>query len=103
MNFSLFIHVTPLPPVVTILRPKERHLAWILAAHVSRSYPSFFFYDLSISAESFGASGYRISRYTHMKPERVLMNPGPWDIDHLFKVFKSTLGAGLEPARMSFS
>ncbi len=56
-----------------------------------------------VTGQCFGASGYRISRYTHMKPERVLMNPGPWDIDHLFKVFKSTLGAGLEPARMSFS
>jgi hypothetical protein len=38
-----------------------------------------------------------------MKPDRVLMAPGPWDIDHLFKIFKSTLGAGLEPARMFLS
>ncbi|HXD90249.1 MAG TPA: SDR family oxidoreductase [Candidatus Binataceae bacterium] len=56
-----------------------------------------------VTGQCFGASGYRISRYTHMKPERVLMNSGPWDIDHLFKVFKATLGTGLEPARMSFS
>ena len=56
-----------------------------------------------VNGQCFGASGYRISRYTHMKPDRVLMSPGPWDIDHLFKVFKGTLGAGLEPPRMFFS
>jgi NAD(P)-dependent dehydrogenase (short-subunit alcohol dehydrogenase family) len=53
-----------------------------------------------VTGQCFGASGYRISRYTHMKPDRVLMSPGPWDIDQLFKIFKSTLGTGLEPARM---
>jgi NAD(P)-dependent dehydrogenase (short-subunit alcohol dehydrogenase family) len=56
-----------------------------------------------VTGQCFGASGYRISRYTHMKPERILMSPGPWDIDQLFKVFKSTLGSGMEPPRMSFS
>jgi NAD(P)-dependent dehydrogenase (short-subunit alcohol dehydrogenase family) len=54
----------------------------------------------NVTGQCFGASGYRITRYTHMHPDRVLMNEGPWDIDHLFKVFKSTLGVGLEPARM---
>jgi NAD(P)-dependent dehydrogenase (short-subunit alcohol dehydrogenase family) len=53
-----------------------------------------------VTGQCFGASGYRISRYTHMKPDRVLMGTGRWDIDQLFKVFKSTLGQGLEPARM---
>jgi NAD(P)-dependent dehydrogenase (short-subunit alcohol dehydrogenase family) len=53
-----------------------------------------------VTGQCFGASGYRISRYTHMKPDRVLMSPGPWEIDQLFKIFKSTLGTGLEPARM---
>jgi NAD(P)-dependent dehydrogenase (short-subunit alcohol dehydrogenase family) len=53
-----------------------------------------------VTGQCFGASGYRITRYTHMHPDRVLVNQGPWDIDQLFKVFKSTLGVGLEPARM---
>ncbi len=56
-----------------------------------------------VTGQCFGASGYRISRYTHMKPDRVLMNQGPWDIDQLFKVFKATLGGGLEPARMQLA
>ncbi len=56
-----------------------------------------------VTGQCFGASGYKISRYTHMKPDRVLMNQGPWDIDQLFKIFKATLGVGLEPARMFFS
>jgi len=54
----------------------------------------------NVNGQCFGASGYRITRYTHMAPDRVLMNQGPWDIDHLFKVFKATLGVGLEPPRM---
>jgi NAD(P)-dependent dehydrogenase (short-subunit alcohol dehydrogenase family) len=53
-----------------------------------------------VTGQCFGASGYRITRYTHMKPERVIINNGPWDIDQLFKIFKQTLGSGLEPARM---
>jgi NAD(P)-dependent dehydrogenase (short-subunit alcohol dehydrogenase family) len=53
-----------------------------------------------VTGQCFGASGYRITRYTHMKPDRVLHNNGPWDIDQLFKIFKQTLGAGLEPPRM---
>ena len=53
-----------------------------------------------INGQCFGASGYRITRYTHMRPDRVLINNGPWDIDQLFKVFKQALGSGLEPPRM---
>lgn len=53
-----------------------------------------------VTGQCFGASGYRITRYTHMKPDRVLHNNGPWDIDQLFKIFKQTLGSGLEPPRM---
>jgi NAD(P)-dependent dehydrogenase (short-subunit alcohol dehydrogenase family) len=53
-----------------------------------------------ITGQCFGASGYRITRYTHMRPDRVLINNGPWNIDELFKTFKQTLGSGLEPARM---
>ena len=53
-----------------------------------------------ITGQCFGASGYRITRYTHMKPERVLINNGPWDVEDVFKLFKQTLGVGLEPPRM---
>jgi NAD(P)-dependent dehydrogenase (short-subunit alcohol dehydrogenase family) len=53
-----------------------------------------------ITGQCFGASGYRITRYTHMRPDRILVNNGPWNIDELFKTFKQALGSGLEPARM---
>jgi len=54
----------------------------------------------NVTGQCIGASGYRISLYTHMVPEKVIYSQGPWDLDHLFKVFKSTLGADLKPARM---
>jgi NAD(P)-dependent dehydrogenase (short-subunit alcohol dehydrogenase family) len=53
-----------------------------------------------VTGQCFGASGYRITRYTHMRPERVLINNGPWDVEDVFKSFKQTLGVGLEPPRM---
>jgi NAD(P)-dependent dehydrogenase (short-subunit alcohol dehydrogenase family) len=53
-----------------------------------------------VTGQCFGASGYRISRYTHMKADRIIFSDGPWDIDKLFEVFKSTLGQGLEPVNM---
>jgi len=53
-----------------------------------------------ITGQCFGASGYRITRYTHMRPERVLINNGPWDVEDVFKLFKQTLAVGLEPPRM---
>jgi NAD(P)-dependent dehydrogenase (short-subunit alcohol dehydrogenase family) len=53
-----------------------------------------------ITGQCFGASGFRITRYTHMRPERVLINNGPWDVEDVFKLFKQTLGVGLEPPRM---
>jgi len=53
-----------------------------------------------VTGQCFGASGYRITRYTHMRPERVLINNGPWDVEDVFKLFKQTLGVGLEPPRM---
>jgi NAD(P)-dependent dehydrogenase (short-subunit alcohol dehydrogenase family) len=53
-----------------------------------------------INGQVFGASGYRISLYTHLVPEKVIYSQGPWDLDHLFKVFNSTLGADLTPPRM---
>ena len=53
-----------------------------------------------VTGQCFGASGYRITRYTHMKPERVLINNGPWDVEDVFKLFKQTLGVGLELPRL---
>jgi NAD(P)-dependent dehydrogenase (short-subunit alcohol dehydrogenase family) len=53
-----------------------------------------------VTGQCFGASGFRITRYTHMKPDRILINNGPWDVEDVFKLFKRTLGADLEPPRM---
>lgn len=53
-----------------------------------------------VTGQCFGASGYRISLYTHLVPEKTIYSQGPWDLDHLFKVFNSTLGADLKPPRM---
>jgi hypothetical protein len=53
-----------------------------------------------VTGQAFGASGYRISVYTHLEPEKTIYSPGPWDLDHLFKVFKGTLGSHLNPPRM---
>ena len=54
----------------------------------------------NVTGQCFGASGYRISLYTHLVPEKTIYSQGPWDLDHLFKVFNSTLGADLKPPRM---
>jgi len=54
----------------------------------------------NVTGQCIGASGYRISLYTHMVLEKVIYSQGPWDLDHLFKVFSSTLGADLKPPRM---
>ena len=54
----------------------------------------------AVNGQCFGASGYRITRYTHVEADRILCSVGPWDIDHLFKIFKSTLGTGMQPPRM---
>ena len=53
-----------------------------------------------VTGQAFGASGYRISLYTHLEPEKTIYSPGPWDLDHLFKVFKGSLGSHLKPPRM---
>jgi NAD(P)-dependent dehydrogenase (short-subunit alcohol dehydrogenase family) len=54
----------------------------------------------TVNGQCFGASGYRITRYTHIEADRVLCSNGPWDIDQLFKIFKSTLGTGMRPPHM---
>ena len=53
-----------------------------------------------VTGQAFGASGYRISLYTHLEPEKTIYSPGPWDLDHLFKIFKGSLGSHLKPPRM---
>jgi NAD(P)-dependent dehydrogenase (short-subunit alcohol dehydrogenase family) len=53
-----------------------------------------------VTGQCFGASGYRLMRYRHITPDKILYSAGPWDIDHLFSIFKSTLGQDLEPPRM---
>ncbi len=53
-----------------------------------------------VTGQCFGASGYRISRYSHMKADRMIFSNGPWDIDRLFDIFKATLGQGLEAVNM---
>lgn len=53
-----------------------------------------------VNGQVFGASGYRIALYTHLVPEKVIYSQGPWDLDHLFKVFDNTLGSHLTPPRM---
>jgi len=53
-----------------------------------------------VNGQVFGAAGYRITRYSHIVPERVLMSDKPWQIDQLFEVFKNTLGVDLIPPRM---
>jgi NAD(P)-dependent dehydrogenase (short-subunit alcohol dehydrogenase family) len=53
-----------------------------------------------VTGQAFGASGYRIALYTHLEPDKTIYSPGPWDLDHLFKVFKGTLGSHLKPPRM---
>jgi NAD(P)-dependent dehydrogenase (short-subunit alcohol dehydrogenase family) len=53
-----------------------------------------------VNGQVLGASGYRISLYTHLVPEKVIYSQGPWDLDHLFKVFDNTLGSHLTPPRM---
>ncbi|MGE0681197.1 MAG: SDR family NAD(P)-dependent oxidoreductase [Candidatus Binatia bacterium] len=53
-----------------------------------------------VNGQVFGASGYRIALYTHIVPEKIIYSQGPWDLDHLFKVFDSTLGSHLMPPRM---
>lgn len=54
----------------------------------------------NVNGQVFGASGYRIALYTHIVPEKVIYSQGPWNLDHLFKVFDSTLGDHLTPPRM---
>jgi NAD(P)-dependent dehydrogenase (short-subunit alcohol dehydrogenase family) len=53
-----------------------------------------------VTGQAFGAMGYRITRYTHLMPDRVVMNDGPWTVDKVADAFKSVLGTGMKPPRM---
>ncbi|MGC1342406.1 MAG: SDR family NAD(P)-dependent oxidoreductase [Candidatus Binataceae bacterium] len=53
-----------------------------------------------VTGQCFGASGYRIMRYRHIVPDKILYNNGPWDIDELFDRLKSTLLTDLGTPRM---
>jgi hypothetical protein len=44
--------------------------------------------------------GNRITRYSHLAPERILMGDEPWTVERLAKSFKATLGSDLKPPRM---
>ena len=53
-----------------------------------------------VSGQCFGASGYRITRYTHIVPDRIVGKDGPWTVEKLADEFKRTLGTDLIPPRM---
>jgi NAD(P)-dependent dehydrogenase (short-subunit alcohol dehydrogenase family) len=53
-----------------------------------------------VSGQCFGASGYRITRYTHIVPDRLVAKDGPWTVEKLAEEFKRSLGTDLIPPRM---
>jgi NAD(P)-dependent dehydrogenase (short-subunit alcohol dehydrogenase family) len=53
-----------------------------------------------VNGQAIGAMGYRVTRYSHIVPERVLMGDGPWTVERLSQSFKSALGVDLKPPRM---
>jgi NAD(P)-dependent dehydrogenase (short-subunit alcohol dehydrogenase family) len=54
----------------------------------------------NVSGQCFGASGYRITRYTHIVPDKIAIGSGPWTVEKLAEEFKRTLGSDLIPPRM---
>ena len=53
-----------------------------------------------VNGQCFGASGYRITRYTHIVPDRIVSKDGPWTVEKLADEFKRNLGTDLVPPRM---
>jgi len=53
-----------------------------------------------VNGQCFGAMGYRVTRYSHLVPERILMGDRPWTPERLAQIFKGTLGTDLKPPRM---
>jgi NAD(P)-dependent dehydrogenase (short-subunit alcohol dehydrogenase family) len=54
----------------------------------------------NVTGQCFGASGYRIIRYSHIVPEKIIYNQGPWNIEKLPDLLKATLLSDLIPPRM---
>ncbi|HUO05614.1 MAG TPA: SDR family NAD(P)-dependent oxidoreductase [Candidatus Binataceae bacterium] len=54
----------------------------------------------NVTGQCFGASGYRIMRYRHIVPDKIIYNNGPWEIDRLFEILKTTLMVDLGTPRM---
>jgi NAD(P)-dependent dehydrogenase (short-subunit alcohol dehydrogenase family) len=54
----------------------------------------------NVNGQCFGASGYRITRYTHIVPDRIVAKDGPWTVEKLADEFKRSLGTDLIPPRM---
>ena len=50
-----------------------------------------------VSGRVIGASGYQVTLYSEIVPERQMFSDGPWDLDALFDRAASTVFAGLEP------
>lgn len=50
----------------------------------------------NVSGRVIGASGYQVTLYTDIVPERQIFSDGPWDIDRLFERAPTTLFRGLE-------
>src|SRR5216683_5365118 len=53
-----------------------------------------------VNGQCIGAMGYRITRYSHIVPERVLVGDGPWTVERLSASFKSALGGDMKMPRM---
>ena len=51
----------------------------------------------NVSGRVIGTSGYQITLYSEITPERQIFSNGPWDIDQLFKRAPETIFAGLTP------
>ena len=54
----------------------------------------------NVTGQCFGASGYRIMRYTHIVPDKIIYSNGPWTVEKIAEEFKRSLGADLIPPRM---
>jgi hypothetical protein len=48
-----------------------------------------------ISGHIFSTAGYRIALWSKWGEEKAIYSPGPWDYDHLFSIFKGTLGSNI--------
>jgi NAD(P)-dependent dehydrogenase (short-subunit alcohol dehydrogenase family) len=51
----------------------------------------------NVSGRVVGASGFQVTLYSDIVPERQMFNDGPWDLDRLFERAPTSIFAGLEP------